>query len=309
MKPKAKQTISEAGAVTEKTPRKELLGETYDHKRLKVLVRTLYDLQEQRISHGLRNGRENFALKDEDSEQMNAINGAFTEVEKIIEKQIKQLLKKFNVYTMFLKDVYGIGHLMASVLISEFNIYDQPAPEGYGLEHDGAYLKDGVVMRMRTAAQFWAYAGLHTIIVQDKETGNPKHIAVRPIKGEKINYNPWLRSKLLGVIGTGFIKLNAPYREYYDARKAARNAQGWGESDLHRHRDAIRFMMKCFVMDLFYKWREIEGLPVRRPYAIEKLGMTPAQAWLLEKHPGFTKKKKEEVTSGTEEHEGSKEAG
>jgi hypothetical protein len=40
----------------------------------------------------------------------------------------------------------------------------------------------------------------------------------------------------------------------------------------HRHRAAIRYMVKMWMIELYTKWREIEGLPVRAPYQSEKLG-------------------------------------
>lgn len=50
----------------------------------------------------------------------------------------------------------------------------------------------------------------------------------------------------------------------------------WCETtDSHRHRAAVRFMMKAFLADLWVKWRELEGLPVSKPYAEEFLGRRP----------------------------------
>jgi hypothetical protein len=40
----------------------------------------------------------------------------------------------------------------------------------------------------------------------------------------------------------------------------------------HRHKAAIRKMIKEFLKDLYVAWRTIEGLPVREPYMVEYLG-------------------------------------
>jgi hypothetical protein len=40
----------------------------------------------------------------------------------------------------------------------------------------------------------------------------------------------------------------------------------------HRHRDAIRYMIKMFLAELYNEWRAIEGLEVRPSYHEEKLG-------------------------------------
>jgi hypothetical protein len=55
----------------------------------------------------------------------------------------------------------------------------------------------------------------------------------------------------------------------------ARKGDGkpWKEvSKGHRNNAAIRYMVKMFIKDLYAAWREIEGLPVRVPYAEEYLG-------------------------------------
>ncbi len=40
----------------------------------------------------------------------------------------------------------------------------------------------------------------------------------------------------------------------------------------HVHNQALRKMIKLFLACLWLKWREAEGLPVTKPYAIDKLG-------------------------------------
>jgi len=43
----------------------------------------------------------------------------------------------------------------------------------------------------------------------------------------------------------------------------------WGNSDKHVHIAAMRYMVKQFLVVLYAKWREYEGLSVRVPYAEE----------------------------------------
>ena len=42
----------------------------------------------------------------------------------------------------------------------------------------------------------------------------------------------------------------------------------------HRHKAAIRKMIKEFLKNLYIAWRTIEGLPIREPYEVEYLGKT-----------------------------------
>ncbi len=46
----------------------------------------------------------------------------------------------------------------------------------------------------------------------------------------------------------------------------------WGTSDMHRHRDGLRYMVKYFVLEFIKAWKQLEGLPIRPPYEEEKLG-------------------------------------
>jgi hypothetical protein len=44
-------------------------------------------------------------------------------------------------------------------------------------------------------------------------------------------------------------------------------------SDNHIKNMSIRYMLKIFLLDLWSKWRELEGLPVSAPYEEDKLGI------------------------------------
>lgn len=47
----------------------------------------------------------------------------------------------------------------------------------------------------------------------------------------------------------------------------------WGRSPAHRHAAAQRYMVKMFLMAFWEKWRVMEGLSIREPYAKEYLGI------------------------------------
>lgn len=92
-----------------------------------------------------------------------------------------------------------------------------------------------------------------------------------------ITYNPFLKTKLVGVLANSFLRKGSLYRELYDSyhhriSNDPRKAE-WTKS--HRHRAAKRYMIKGFLIDLYRKWREVEGLYIRPSYAEEKLGMPP----------------------------------
>jgi hypothetical protein len=96
--------------------------------------------------------------------------------------------------------------------------------------------------------------------------------AMRPTKGQKLPYNAFLRSKLVGVLGPVMLKLNSPWRRAYDNYKHRKQCAGWGRSDAHRHQAAIRYMIKMLILDVWLKFREYHKLSVRPSYQEEKLG-------------------------------------
>ena len=96
-----------------------------------------------------------------------------------------------------------------------------------------------------------------------------------------------LRAALIGVLAPGFIKAKAPYalNHYYPYKdrlvnsdqithpKGKKGEKPWKDTSKgHRDAAAKRKMIKAFLTDLYVAWREVEGLPVREPYAVEYLG-------------------------------------
>jgi hypothetical protein len=95
---------------------------------------------------------------------------------------------------------------------------------------------------------------------------------MRPVAGEKLRYNAWLRMKLCGVLAPVLLRCGSPYKMYYDNRRRYNTARKWGICPLHEHRDAMRYMIKMLLTDIWMLWRRFEGLPVRPTYQEEKLG-------------------------------------
>lgn len=302
-----------------------------DNEKIKNAVRFFYDLQELRMqsSNRAQKKTQSIALDDDDKAFLAKTGRGLESLEKEALKEVSRLIKGHPVWE-YLNAVRGVGPTMAGVIISEVDIN-----------------------RCNTVSQLWAYCGLAV---------GPDGKAIRRKKGEKLGYNPWLKSKVLKVLGDSFIKCcsydpdvgyctsaaakdadgkimtyvdetgktkrvmrkiplpngQVPYRKFYDDRKhrrentfvdvcAACNGTGkvvrvcreeetapgekksrtsiecpncdggkkrplWGSSKEHRHKDAMRYMIKMFLMDLWVAWRTMEGLEVRAPYAEEYLG-------------------------------------
>lgn len=189
-------------------------------------------------------------------------------------KRIRLALADAPIYVTFLKNVKGIGPAMAGVLISEIDIE-----------------------KARHPSSLWAYAGLDVAsngaggssgrskrkehLVRKEYVSRDGEIKER----DSITYNPWLKSKLMGVLGASFLKSGSPYAEHYkhyrhrietDPAKIMTDKTGFHTDNtwtkMRRHKAATRYMIKMFLLDLYLEWRKLEGLPVSAPYSEAKQG-------------------------------------
>jgi hypothetical protein len=181
------------------------------------------------------------------------------ETEETALKQITYTVKQFPIYRAFLQDVKGVGPTMAAVIISGFDI------------HKAQY-----------ASSLWAYAGLD--VVGDKGRSRIKEHLVDQTyidaEGKEqtkkgISFNPFMKTKLIGVLGSSFVKTNGKYREIYDNYKhRISNMPAHAEkTKAHLNNMAIRYTVKRFLVDLYIAWRTLEGLPVADEYSKGKLGI------------------------------------
>ncbi len=216
---------------------------------LKILVRAHYDYQHERTALDGRLGQK----KDGDKKKKTPERDDYLllplierrefmlEMEHKTEKEIAKEIHKYPLWKNFLQNVKGCGPMMAAVMMTEFDIHKAP-----------------------TVSNLWSFAGLAP--GKDKKK-----------KGTKCPFNQFLRAKLCGVLGSGFLKANSPYREHYDNTRHRLEAMNWGMDSPnptdknkpkanHQHRAATRKMVKEFLKDLYVAWRTLEGLPVRKPY-------------------------------------------
>jgi hypothetical protein len=208
--------------------------------------------------------------------------------EKRMTKLVEVEVKNHPMWDAFFEGVQGCGPLMAAVCLAYFDID-----------------------KARHVSSFWRYAGLDVVSICDGEDeegvpqyhmeGNSKRYTVTReytdkegnIKEKKgITYNPVLKTKLCGVLGSSFLKKPGCYYEQiyrdYRARLAQRedlkaeygtdskgNKVEIDKNKARRHAMANRYMVKMFVRDLWVTWRKLEGYEVSEPYEVAKLGMKP----------------------------------
>lgn len=161
---------------------------TPQQERLRRSVRFFYDLQKLRVQSSNRSTTDQVELTAEDQAFMMSTGDGLSTLEKQGLKEISRILKGIPIYKNWLKHQKGVGPTMSGVLIAEIDISKAP-----------------------TISALWRFCGLAV----DVETGK----AERRTKGKKTAYSPWLKSKVLRVMGECMIKANSPYRKFYDNYK------------------------------------------------------------------------------------------
>lgn len=169
--------------------------------------------------------------------------------EAIMLNAVKNEVHKHPLWIHYLNQVRGCGEMMSAVIISEIDMD-----------------------RTRHIGSLWKYAGLDTVLNKDGvRVGRSKkeesleeiqYIAkdgtVKTKRG--ITYNPFLKTKLIGVLSTSFIKCGGPYRKIYDDYKyrLANSEKYAGDKQKgHRENMARRYCVKMFLKDLYLNWYEL----------------------------------------------------
>lgn len=178
-------------------------------------------------------------------------------------KDIEKQLQEFPIYNEFLKDVRGIGPALSAVIIAYFDIEKSVYPTTML-----AYCGIDVGPDGRGRGKYKEH------LVKREYTDKNGELKIK----DSITYEPFLKSKMLGVLATSFLRSASPYRNAYDNYKHRIESRPVPEgaeplSKAHVHNMALRYMVKIFIIDLYKKWRTLEGLPVAPSYEEAKLGM------------------------------------
>lgn len=173
---------------------------------------------------------------------------------------LEKVLCEFPIYNLFLKQVVGVGPAMAGVIISEIDISAAKYP-----------------------SSLWKYAGLDVAADGRGRSRKREHLEESEYTDSEgeikhkmgITFNPFLKTKLVGVLGGSFIKAgdnvySRIYRGYKNRLQS--NPAHQDKSKGHINNMAIRYAVKMFLVDLHREWRALEGLPAAIPYQEAKLG-------------------------------------
>lgn len=194
--------------------------------------------------------------------------------ESIHESMIQAHLDEQVIYTDFLLGVKGCGTKMSAVVLSEIDIH-----------------------KCNSISALWKYCGLDVVVSKDEKTGETKeegrsrkahHLEDKTYtnnegevtKTKGITFNPFLKTKLIGVLGSCLMKTGGEYKTIYDNYKfRLENSPRHSEKTKgHRHNMAVRYMIKEFLADLWTNWRTAEDLELRSRYSEGKLGIVHSKA-------------------------------
>lgn len=115
-------------------------------------------------------------------------------------KQIEKALQAYPIYTDFLKNVKGCGAAMSGVIISEIDISKAKYP-----------------------SSLHAYAGLDVAPDGQGRSMKKNHLVEQEYinkdgeicKKMGITFKPFLKTKLMGVLASSFLRAKSPYAEVY----------------------------------------------------------------------------------------------
>ena len=187
-------------------------------------------------------------------------------------KPVESMVKAHPMWDAFFKDVCGCGYMMGGVCLA----YLDPA-------------------KARHASSFWKYCGLDVLVdTEGNPVGHDRKFSVQveyvSKSGEvktknSLGYSPFLKSKILEVLGGSILKQcvikdkdgNKTYKGYAKAYADYLNRLNNHEKKkdytaYHKHRMAMRFMIKQFVRDMWYVWRDLCGYQLEDPYEVAFLG-------------------------------------
>ncbi len=239
--------------------------------KLSMLVDATLAIEKPRVAVEVR--RSHLALQGRSDSETDELHRRIKDLEDYVDGRIADLLKAHPAYPWFSK-VKGVGKENIGKVIGQVRV----KPERNDNDEELPYAD--------TISALWKFAGFAV------ENGR----SPRREKGEKLTYNSQLRS-MCWRLGSSLLRARGKFYDYYLAQKDSYvqryENQGWkivpatklpkdknGKryepegiiSAGHVHNQALRKMIKLFLACLWLKWREAEGLPVTKPYAIDKLG-------------------------------------
>jgi len=240
-----------------------------EFETLSVLVNLYWDLQKTRVAAKNR-------ARTIDDPDLHLLIGEVEKLENTIKKDTENAVKEHPFYNYWLKNIHGIGAVLSAQLIhlirgKVHTLECQKKRETYfskkqlGEKRASQFtcncpIKE--IERFPTVSSLWKYAGMHVV----------KGKAPKRKRGERINWNPKLRSLCFNLSESFVIQTKGPYREWYDEFKKQELQNHPDLRKRHIEMRVRRKVAKLFLAHMFNKWYELKGLKAPEPYAFRMLG-------------------------------------
>lgn len=229
-------------------------------KPLSALVDAALTIEKLRVQSQVR--QSHLKLQDKDDPETNELHKRILDLESYVDGRVAKLLLSHPAYPWFSK-VKGIGK-----------------------ENIGKIVALVDIEKASTISALWKFCGYAV------ENG---HSMKRVKGGGKLAYNSQLRT-MCWRLGSSLLRAKGVFYDYYIKEKDkyvskyegagikivpalslpkvdGKKQEGDGYiSEGHVHNQALRKMIKLFLSCLWLTWREAEGLPITKPYAIGQLG-------------------------------------
>ena len=236
---------------------------------LSVLTNLYWDMQKTRIAAKHR-------ARTMDDPDLHILIGEVEKLEDGIEKALKDAVKEHPFYVYWLKNVHGIGPVLSAQLIHLIRGKTHTpeckekrdkyfSKKKAGEKRASRFVCDcptKEIERFPTVSSLWKYAGMH--VVDGK--------APKRKRGERINWNPKLRSLCFKISESFVIQKKSPYRKWYDEFKRVELEKHPDLRKRHVEMRVRRKVAKLFLAHVFNKWYEMKKLKAPEPYAFRMLG-------------------------------------
>lgn len=128
--------------------------------------------------------------------------------------------------------------------------------------------------KARHPSCFWKYAGLDVVDGKGRNRSSAMLVDREYVNGsgevtkaKGLSYNPFVKTKMLGVLATGFLRKPGCHYEqvYRDYRARIEQREDLEGATARKHRMALRYCAKMSLRDMWAVWRKLEGYEVGIP--------------------------------------------
>ena len=256
-------------------------------EELKLLVSTYYALQKERIQTGnrIKALERSGVAKSRAADLHEHLDENLKGIEKWIADKVGDQLEGVDIYNAWLRHVPGVGPMLAAGLISVIDPISEVEKPSSLWKYSGQDVVDGKApKKVRGQKVTWnpfartlcwklgdsfVKAGGYYREVYDRARAQEDNKA--PFKVPVEDAQGYLLAEKVGNIKKG----EMIGRE--NIIKFRKQAKGRDDvlvtlTNMHKFNRAKRKAVKLFIAHLWAIWRDLDGLPTRVPYVVEKLG-------------------------------------